>query len=109
MLIYAAIQIDQLSDVFTSAVANVGLIYNPWNCNIHTITHSLDTVANRICALVIRPFLIAMPCVVALAGVLMAFVTYRLYQEFGWSIVCTLYPIKNWIIAQAVANFKTTV
>jgi hypothetical protein len=34
----------------------------------------------------VRPFLIAVPCVIALAGVLLAGISWKLFEEFGWSI-----------------------
>ena len=62
-LIYAAIQKDQLRDAFDS---------------IQAPTEDFLRETN--------PFLIAVPCVLAVGTVLMSFVAWKLYNEFAWTI-----------------------
>ncbi|KAI5850671.1 hypothetical protein BZA05DRAFT_60609 [Tricharina praecox] len=73
MLIYAAIQMDQIND------ANDAL--------------SPDKIQDKNLKLMetdiwgaIRPFLITIPCVIALSTVLMGVVCWKLYDEFAWRI-----------------------
>jgi hypothetical protein len=43
-------------------------------------THLLITILG------VQPFLIAVPCVIAVASVILFVITWKLFQEFGWSI-----------------------
>ncbi|KAI9682908.1 MAG: hypothetical protein M1829_006344 [Trizodia sp. TS-e1964] len=68
LLVYAAVQMDQIKQAITT-LSDMGLIdpsSNAWN----------DT----------RPFLIAVPCVIALGSVLLSIAAWRLYDEFAWTI-----------------------
>ncbi|KAK3074065.1 hypothetical protein LTS18_014323 [Coniosporium uncinatum] len=66
ILVYTAIQIDQIQD----AVNSLG-----------RLTRIDDAFWDDV-----RPFLIAVPCVVALATAIMGFVAWKLYDEFAWTI-----------------------
>ena len=66
LLIYAAIQMGQIEEANTYLL-NGGL-------------------AKRNIWLDIQPFLIAIPCILALCTVLMSIVAWKLYDEFAWTI-----------------------
>jgi len=66
ILVYTAIQIDQIQDAVNSL----------WR-----LTRIDDAFWDDV-----RPFLIAVPCVVALATAIMGFVAWKLYDEFAWTI-----------------------
>ncbi len=68
-LVYTAIQIDQISTVLQGPNA------------IQLKTGAQDLWAT------IRPFLIAMPCVIGLASLFLFFIAWKLYQEFAWDIL----------------------
>ncbi|BFZ54706.1 hypothetical protein PYCC9005_001743 [Savitreella phatthalungensis] len=61
LLVYAVIQIDQIKDAL--AVAGAISLYGS-----------------------LQPFLVAIPCVIAVFTTCLAYLTWRLYREFGWSI-----------------------
>lgn len=65
LLVEAAVQSDQVHD----AVQNLG-----------------DTVKDPNFWEDTRPFIIAVPCVLGLGSCCMAFLTWKLYHEFAWSI-----------------------
>jgi hypothetical protein len=65
LLIYAAVQISQIHDAIRGLTAKY----------IHTNVWSE-----------INPFLIAIPCVIAVGTVAMSFVARKLYNEFAWTI-----------------------
>ncbi|KAF7192831.1 hypothetical protein HII31_05814 [Pseudocercospora fuligena] len=64
MLIYSAVQMDQVDDAVKDLQGDIkpGTWYG------------------------LKPFLIAAPCVVALGTILLAFVAWKLYNEFAWTI-----------------------
>lgn len=66
MLIYAAVENNQIDDAVSSLV-DIGAI-DP------------DTWGQ------LRPFLIAAPCIVALGTVLLGLIAWKLYDEFAWTI-----------------------
>jgi len=66
LLIYAVIQIFQIRTAIRILGARIG-----------TATGLFEDV---------HPFLIAIPCVIALGTVLLAVITGALYREFGWSV-----------------------
>lgn len=68
MLIYAAVQVDQIK------TAIIGL---------HTTNYIIlsDQLWKDI-----QPFLIAAPCLLALGTVIMSFIAWKLYEEFAWTI-----------------------
>ena len=67
LLIYASVQGDQIKTA-TDVIASRQLSNNPaiWS--------------------EMRPYLIVIPCVLALGTVLMSFVAWKLYEEFAWTI-----------------------
>lgn len=68
MLIYAAIQYDQIN----KAVRQLNLVQ---------YLEPGSTVWQDI-----RPFLIVVPCIIAFFTVVMAFIAWKLYDEFAWTI-----------------------
>ncbi|KAF2234103.1 hypothetical protein EV356DRAFT_447289 [Viridothelium virens] len=66
MLIYAAVQVGQIND----AVAGLGRMNDVDPALWHDV----------------RPYLIAVPCVLGLGTVVMAFLAWKLYDEFAWKI-----------------------
>ncbi|KAL8717191.1 MAG: hypothetical protein Q9225_005539 [Loekoesia sp. 1 TL-2023] len=66
LLIYAAVQMDQIHDAVT--------LLNKKNHIDSSVWHT------------VRPYLIAIPCIIALGTVLMAVVAWKLYDEFAWTI-----------------------
>lgn len=72
LVVYTAIQVDQMAEALevlnNEASLKDGL--------------TIDSVW-----VTLRPYLIAIPTVIALATIFMAFVTWKLYQEFAWDIL----------------------
>lgn len=66
MLIYAAIEMNQVNQAVTFLVSQGEMDTRAW--------HFLN------------PSLIAAPCIIALGSVLMSFIAWKLYQEFAWDI-----------------------
>jgi hypothetical protein len=66
LLIYAAIQLDQIRDAVASLVAHQFIVTDFWPD--------------------IQPYLIALPCVMGLGTVLFALIAWKLYDEFAWTI-----------------------
>jgi hypothetical protein len=66
IMIYAAIQYDQIHDAFDSLVRERFITEDFWT----------ET----------RPYLITLPCLMAFATVLFAFEAWKLYDEFAWTI-----------------------
>jgi hypothetical protein len=67
MLIYASIQYDQINKAIN------WLLYNGYVQN--------DTIWT-----VVRPYLLAVPCIIAFFTVVMSFEAWKLYDEFAWTI-----------------------
>jgi hypothetical protein len=66
ILVYTAIQIDQIKDA-TNALVGKNFINGVY----------WDEV---------QPYLIALPCIIALGSVLLSFIAWKLYDEFAWTI-----------------------
>ena len=67
MLIYAAIQYDQIEKAITGLIPIYILPSNPiWAT--------------------IRPYLLAVPCIIAFFSLVMSFEAWKLYDEFAWTI-----------------------
>ncbi|KAN0067541.1 hypothetical protein V8E54_014410 [Elaphomyces granulatus] len=66
LLIYGAIQISQIQDAVQSLVDNEAINKDIWEQT--------------------RPFLIAIPCIVALGSILMMLAAWKIYDEFSWTI-----------------------
>lgn len=81
MLVYAAIQMDQIKDA-NNALKVLGV----------TREFQAEGVLDKQGALddniwpFIQPSLIAIPCIIALSTVLMCVVCWKLYDEFAWTI-----------------------
>lgn len=68
MLIYAAVQVDQIKTAITG---------------LHTTNYIMD---EEELWKTIQPFLVAAPCLLALGTVTMSFIAWKLYEEFAWTI-----------------------
>jgi hypothetical protein len=67
MLIYAAIQYDQIQNAIEGLIPTYILPTNQiWN--------------------LIRPYLLAVPCIIAFFSAVMSFIAWKLYDEFAWTI-----------------------
>jgi hypothetical protein len=66
LLIYGAIQIQQIQDAVQVLIQNNAIDKDIWNQT--------------------KPFLIAIPCIVALGSILMMFAAWNIYDEFSWTI-----------------------
>jgi hypothetical protein len=66
MLVYAAIQMEQIRDANSVLKVNHGVHDDIWSS--------------------IQPFLISIPCIIGFTTVLMSVVCYKLYDEFAWTI-----------------------
>ena len=66
LLIYAAVQIDQINEAVNQLMSQGEINPNIW----------AD----------IKPYLIAIPCIIAVGTIFMSFVAWKLYDEFAWTI-----------------------
>lgn len=66
LLIYAAVQMEQIKDAVDQLTVIGDIDPNNWENT--------------------RPFLVAIPCILALGTVLMSVIAWRLYDEFAWTI-----------------------
>ena len=66
LLIYGAVQMDQIRDAILQLAEDDLIRKNVWS----------DT----------KPFLIAIPCIIAVATMLLAGCAWKLYDEFAWTI-----------------------
>jgi hypothetical protein len=66
LLIYGAVQIEQIQEAVLVLMDNNGINKDIWRQT--------------------EPFLIAIPCVLAVGTLLMIFVAWKLYDEFAWTI-----------------------
>ncbi|PYH64618.1 uncharacterized protein BO88DRAFT_157799 [Aspergillus vadensis CBS 113365] len=66
LLIYGAVQVQQIKDSIEMLVAESAITIDVWG----------ET----------EPFLIIIPCVVAMGSILMMIIAWKLYDEFAWSI-----------------------
>jgi len=64
ILVYTAIQVDQVREAIDILGAKI------------KVNYSME----------IRPFLVAVPCVMGLSTALLSFIAYKLYDEFAWTI-----------------------
>lgn len=83
LLIYAALQIDQIKRAFVTLQDNSGLAPGV----------TADILWGKI-----QAFLFAMPAVIAVGTLCMGFIAWKLYREFAWDILKTIgadYQMKN--------------
>lgn len=66
LLIYGAVQVQQIKDAVSVLTVNSDINQDVWDES--------------------EPFLIIIPCIVAMGTVLMIIVAWKLYDEFAWSI-----------------------
>lgn len=69
MLIYAAIQYDQI-DKAIAGLADLGYITQ---ANLHVWKD-------------IQPYLLAVPCIIGFFSIVMSVIAWKLYDEFAWTI-----------------------
>src|SRR5271154_2358277 len=81
MLIYSAIQIEQIHDAIVATELVTTLNFDPWPS---TSNYHWGLLLTR--CIGVHPFLIAVPCVIAMAGIILLFIAFQLFDEFGWSI-----------------------
>lgn len=72
LMIYTALQIDQIREAL-----DILQQYNGFEANV-----TADGLWQKM-----RPYLVAIPAIIALATVAMAFVTWKIYQEYAWDIL----------------------
>ncbi|KAI9885850.1 MAG: hypothetical protein M1823_002329 [Watsoniomyces obsoletus] len=73
LLVYAAVQIESIKDNTTSLKYKV----KPEDGGVRPINDFWEDI---------RPFLTAIPCVLAVGTVAMSFIAWKLYHEFAWTI-----------------------
>lgn len=66
LLIYAAVQMDQIEEAISQLSGKNHIDYSVWRTE--------------------KPYLIAIPCIIGLGTVLMAVIAWKLYDEFAWTI-----------------------
>lgn len=66
LLLYAAVQMEQIQDAVVSLLGRDKIDNTVWG----------DT----------KPFLIAIPCIIAVGTILLSFIAWKLYDEFAWTI-----------------------
>ena len=66
LLVYAAVQMDQIQTAVISLAGKKEIDLRIWTA--------------------IKPYLIAIPCILAIGTVLMSVVAWKLYDEFAWTI-----------------------
>lgn len=66
LLIYAAVQYDQIQDAVGFLLASNDISHDIWSD--------------------LKPLLVAVPCLLAVGAALMSVVAWKLYDEFAWTI-----------------------
>lgn len=90
VLVYDALQAKNTIQVIGLCLCNVGLlIYGA--VQVQQIRNAVNNLhvngkINDLVWVESEPFLIIIPCIVALGTVLMTFVAWQLYDEFAWTI-----------------------
>ena len=72
LLVYTAIQVDQIQTAISVLNMNAAL--------------KTGATSNELWGQV-KPFLVAIPAIIAFATVIMVFISWKLYQEFAWDIL----------------------
>ena len=78
ILVYTAIQIDQINNAVTILGDKNAIIIKPPVVNGSPAADLWATM---------KPSLVAIPIIIAVASVFMAFISWKLYQEFAWDIL----------------------
>ena len=89
-LVYDALRLKNTIQIIGLCIYNVGLLIEAaiQSDQIHDalrVEGGGESVDSDFLA-EIHPFVIAVPCIMALGTILMAFVAWKLYDEFAWSI-----------------------
>jgi hypothetical protein len=90
LLAYTALQIDQIGNAIAFLEAN-GAMQD----------HDVWTKC--------RPFLIAIPCIIAVCTVALAYISWHLYKEFAWDILKQIgadYRMKKRFLHYQVSSFR---
>ena len=66
LLIYAAVQMAEIKDAVTQLRTRTSIDPTTWSA--------------------VKPFLVAIPCVIAVGSISMSFVARKIYDEFAWTI-----------------------
>ena len=90
VLVYDALRMKNTIQIIGLCICNVGLlVYGAVQVqqirNVVKILADNDAIPRDVWAQS-EPFLIVIPCIVALGSVLMIFVAWKLYDEFAWTI-----------------------
>ena len=88
VLVYDALRLKNTIQIIGICVYNVGLLLYAavqWS-QIHDAINGLKGNIDENTWSAVRPFLIAIPCVIAVGTVAMSFVARKLYDEFAWTI-----------------------
>jgi hypothetical protein len=90
VLVYDALRLKNTIQIIGICLCNIGLlIYGA--VQIQQIQQAVEVlmlqeVIDRHVWAETKPFLIAIPCIVALGSLFMAFIAWKLYDEFAWTI-----------------------
>ena len=88
LLVWDALRLKNTIQVIGLCIYNLGLLIYA-AVQIQEIDEAVKTLGNRIDNNVwsaVRPFLIALPCIIAVGTLGMSFVARKLYDEFAWTI-----------------------
>ncbi|KAL2039328.1 hypothetical protein N7G274_007996 [Stereocaulon virgatum] len=88
VLVYDALRLKNTIQIIGICVYNVGLLLYAavqWS-QIHDAINALKGSIDENTWSAVRPFLIAIPCVIAVGTVAMSFIARKLYDEFAWTI-----------------------
>ena len=66
LLIYGAVQMDQIEEAILTLSLNDNIDFEVWG--------------------EMKPFLIAIPCIIGFGSMLMSVIAWKLYDEFAWTI-----------------------
>lgn len=75
LMVYTTIQVDQIKEAIQVLRDNAALA---------------DKITAPVLWADVRPYLIAIPCIIAFATVCMAFISWKIYQEYAWDILKTI-------------------
>lgn len=81
LLVYTAIQIDQIEEAITDLGQYNGL-KGGYTDTDGTVVSARDALWDRV-----QPFLIAIPIVLAIGTVILSWIAWKLYQVFAWDIL----------------------
>lgn len=91
LMVYTAIQVDQIAEA-VDELKRINALINPND----------DMWAD------VKPYLVAIPCILAFGTITMGFVAWKLYQVFAWDILKTIgadYRMKKRFLHYQVRSF----